>query len=104
MIIRNVLHSIELLSDCICSFTDNCIVGIQANKPRIQKLVQESLMLVTALNGKIGYDNAAKVAKKAHKDGTSLKEAALALNLVTSDQFDEWVVPEKMISPLPRPL
>jgi fumarate hydratase class II len=72
-------------------------VGIEANMPRIRENLERSLMLVTALNPHIGYDNAAKIAKKAHKDGTTLKEAALALGLVTSEQFDQWVRPEKMV-------
>ena len=78
MIIFNVLQSIRLLADGCRSFTDNCIVGIEADRQRIAKLLHESLMLVTALNPKIGYDNAAKVAKKAHKEGTTLKQAATA--------------------------
>jgi fumarate hydratase class II len=81
------------------SFTDNCVVGITPNLPRIKQSLDQSLMLVTALNTHIGYDNAAKVAKKAHKEGTSLKEAALALGLLTSKQFDEWVKPADMLGP-----
>ncbi len=99
MIIHNVLQSIRLLTDCAVSFTDNCVVGIEANKERITKLMNESLMLVTALNPHIGYDNAAKIAKKAHKEGTSLKEAGMALKLLTSEQFDQWVKPETMVGP-----
>jgi fumarate hydratase class II len=97
VIIYNVLQSIKLLGDAAVSFTDNCVVGIIANKERISKLMNESLMLVTSLNPHIGYDNAAKIAKKAHKEGTSLKEAGIALGLLTSQQFDEWVKPEKMV-------
>lgn len=99
VIIYNVLQSIKLITDACNSFTDNCVVGIEANRDRITQLLNESLMLVTSLNPHIGYDNAAKAAKKAHKEGTTLKEAAMALGLLTSEQFDEWVRPEKMISP-----
>ncbi|MFZ4541281.1 MAG: class II fumarate hydratase [Rickettsiales bacterium] len=99
VMIFNLLQSIKLLADGAVSFTDNCVVGIEANKERINKLMSESLMLVTALNPHIGYDNAAKIAKKAHKEGTTLKEAALALELLTSEQFDQWVRPEDMIAP-----
>ena len=97
MIIRNVIESINLLSDGINSFIDQCLVGIVANRERITQLLEQSLMLVTALNPYIGYDNAAKIAKKAHKEGTTLKQAALALGLVTSEQFDEWVNPKNMV-------
>ncbi len=99
VIIYNVLQSIKLLADACMSFTDNCVVGIEANRERIEKLMNDSLMLVTALNPHIGYDNAAKIAKKAHKDGTSLKEAGIALKLLTAEQFDKWVRPEKMVGP-----
>jgi len=81
------------------SFTDNCVVGIEANKERIDKLMNESLMLVTALNPHIGYDNAAKIAKKAHKEGTTLKQAGIALKLLTAEQFDKWVKPGDMVGP-----
>ena len=74
-------------------------VGIEPNRPRLQKQLEQSLMLVTALNPHIGYDNAAKIAKKAHKEGTTLKEAALALGLVKSEDFDKWVRPEDMTGP-----
>lgn len=97
MIIRNVIESINLLSDGINSFIDQCLVGIEANHERIQQLLEQSLMLVTALNPYIGYDNAAKIAKKAHKDGTTLKEAALELGLVSEEDFDKWVKPEEMV-------
>jgi len=97
VIIYNVLQSIKLLADASASFTDNCVVGIIANTDRITKLMNESLMLVTSLNPHIGYDNAARIAKKAHKEGTSLKEAGIALGLLTAQQFDEWVKPEKMV-------
>ena len=99
LIIFNVLQSIRLLADGARSFTDNCVVGIEADRERIAKLLHESLMLVTALNPKIGYDNAAKVAKKAHKEGTTLKQAALALGLLSEAEFDEWVRPEHMLGP-----
>ena len=99
VIIYNVLQSIRLIADACVSFTDNCVVGIVANRERISKLMNESLMLVTSLNPHIGYDNAAKIAKKAHKDGTSLKEAGIALGLLTSEQFDAWVKPETMLAP-----
>ena len=99
VIIYNVLQSIRLLADACNSFTDNCVVGIEANRERINQLLNESLMLVTALNPHIGYDNAAKAAKKAHHEGTTLKAAAMALGLLTSEQFDAWVRPEDMIAP-----
>ena len=99
VIIHNVLQSIRLIADGCRSFTDNCVVGIEADKERITRLMNESLMLVTALNPKIGYDNAAKVAKKAHKEGTTLKQAALDLGLLDSAEFDKWVRPEKMLGP-----
>jgi fumarate hydratase class II len=99
VIIHNVLGSIRLIGDAARSFTDNAVAGIEANRERVQKLLHESLMLVTALNPKIGYDNAAKVAKKAHKEGTTLKEAAVALDLLTAEEFDQWVRPERMLGP-----
>ncbi len=99
MIIYNVLQSLRLLSDACRSFADNCVVGIEANVERIAQLVAQSLMLVTALNPRIGYDNAAKVAKKAHAEGSSLKEAAVALGLLTAEEFDQLVRPEKMLGP-----
>ena len=94
-----LLQSIRLLSDAIRSFTDNCLRGLKANEARIAELVANSLMLVTALNPHIGYDNAARIAKQAHADGTTLKEAALALGLVSAEDFDAWVDPAKMIAP-----
>ncbi|KAJ3115672.1 fumarase fum1 [Phlyctochytrium bullatum] len=99
VMIRNLLHSIRLLADAAVSFTDHCVVGIIANEARISSLMNESLMLVTSLNPYIGYDNAAKAAKKAHKEGTSLKQAAVSLGLLTPEQFDKYVRPEQMISP-----
>ena len=97
LIIQNVIHSINLLSDAMVSLVDNCIDGIEPNIERINKLRDESLMLVTALNPHIGYDNAAKIAKKAFNDGTSLKEAAIELGLISSEDFDRYVVPENMV-------
>lgn len=99
VIVANVLQSIRLLSDGCQSITKNCIVGIEANKKRINQLLYESLMLVTALNPHIGYDNAAKIAKKAHKDGTTLKQAAQELGLMSPEDFDKNVRPENMIGP-----
>jgi fumarate hydratase class II len=97
MIAHNVLQSIRLLADGALSFNDNCAVGIEPNRERIDALLNESLMLVTALNPHIGYDKAAQIAKKAHKEGTTLKAAALALGYVTEQQFDEWVRPGDMV-------
>ena len=99
VMIYNLLQSIKLIADGANSFTDNCVVGIEANMPRIEQLLHESLMLVTALNPYIGYDNAAKAAKKAHSDGTTLKEASLALGLLSGEEFDKWVDPSKMVGP-----
>ena len=99
VIIYNLLQSVRLLADACRSFTDNCVVGIEARTDRIGQLLHESLMLVTALNPHIGYDNAAKVAKKAHAEGTTLKQAAIALGLLTAEQFDQWVRPETMVGP-----
>lgn len=96
LIIHNFLQSVRLLADGAHSFNDNCARGIAPNRERIGDLMARSLMLVTALNPHIGYDKAAQIAKKAHKEGTTLKEAALALGYVTEAQFDEWVRPEKM--------
>ncbi|TPX30804.1 fumarate hydratase [Synchytrium microbalum] len=101
MIIRNMLHSTRILADACVSFVDHCVDGIEANTRRIDALMRESLMLVTALNPYIGYDNAAKAAKKAHMDGTSLKEATVGLGLLSEEQFDQYVRPEKMIGPRP---
>jgi fumarate hydratase class II len=99
VMIYNLLQSIRLLSDTCHSFVENCVEGIEANRDRIAQLRDESLMLVTALNPHIGYDNAAKIAKKAHKEGTTLKAAAVELGLLTEEQFDQWVKPEQMIGP-----
>ncbi|MCC5939626.1 MAG: class II fumarate hydratase [Lunatimonas sp.] len=100
MMITNLLNSARLLGDACVSFNDNCAIGIEPNEPFIKRHLENSLMLVTALNPHIGYENAAKIAKKAHKDGTSLREAALALELLTNEQFDAWVKPERMIGGL----
>ncbi|SMG15614.1 class II fumarate hydratase [Paraburkholderia susongensis] len=97
MIAHNVLQSVRLLADGAHSFNDNCAVGIEPNRERIDTLLNESLMLVTALNPHIGYDKAAQIAKKAHKEGTTLKASALALGYVTEQQFDEWVRPQDMV-------
>ena len=99
MMIRNFLQSARLLGDSCRSFTNNCVVGIVPNRQVIDRHLAESLMLVTALNPHIGYDNAAKIAKKAHSEGTTLKEAAVALELLTEQQFDEWVRPSNMLGP-----
>ena len=99
LIIRNVLHSVALLGDACESFNKNCAVGIVANKDRIAKLMNESLMLVTALNPYIGYDKAAKIAKTAHKEHSTLKEAALKLGYLTEEQFSQYVKPENMLGP-----
>ena len=96
----NFLQSAQLLGDACISFNDHCAVGIEANEPRIKELVDKSLMLVTALNTHIGYENAAKIAKTAHKNGTTLKEEAINLGLLTAEQFDEWVKPEDMVGGL----
>ncbi len=97
VIAANVLQSARLLGQACLSFNDNCAIGIEPNHENIKRLVDQSLMLVTALNPHIGYENAAKIAKKAHKEGTTLKEAALALELLTDEQFNEWVRPENMV-------
>ncbi|XP_055550743.1 fumarate hydratase, mitochondrial-like isoform X1 [Wyeomyia smithii] len=99
LVVSNVLRSIRLLSDSARTFTKNCVVGIQANRANIDKIMNESLMLVTALNPHIGYDKAAKIAKTAHKEGTTLKQAALKLGYLNEQQFNEWVRPENMLGP-----
>jgi fumarate hydratase class II len=100
LIAANFLQSARLIGDACVSFDLNCAVGIAPNTQMIQRHLENSLMLVTALNPYIGYENAAAIAKKAHKEGTSLREAALSLGLLTSEQFDEWVKPEDMIGGL----
>jgi fumarate hydratase class II len=97
LIIHNFLMSARLLADGCDSFREHCVVGIDADRARIRENVEQSLMLVTALNPHIGYDNAAKIAKTAHKEGTTLREAALKLGLVKPEDFDAWVRPEKMV-------
>ncbi|HEV7369334.1 class II fumarate hydratase [Arenibaculum sp.] len=99
VIINAFLQSVRLLADACRSFADNAVVGIEANEDRIARFLEESLMLVTALNPHIGYDAAAKIAKKAHAEGTTLKEAGVALGLLTGEQFDQWVRPRDMIGP-----
>ncbi|HMM09717.1 MAG TPA: lyase family protein, partial [Paracoccus solventivorans] len=99
MMSYNVLQSMQLLGDAAVSFTDNMVVGTQANTARIEKLMKESLMLVTALAPIIGYDNATLVAKTAHKNGTTLREEAVGLGLVTEEEFDRIVRPEQMVGP-----
>lgn len=99
VMIFNMLMAARLLGDACMSFNENCAVGIEPNHPYIKKNLENSLMLVTALNTHIGYENAAKIAKKAHAEGTTLKEAALSLELLTEEQFDDWVDPSKMIGP-----
>lgn len=99
VMVHNVLESAQLIGEACISFNDQCAVGIQPNLERIQGNLDRNLMQVTALNRHIGYDNAAKIAKKAHKEGTTLKEAALALGLVSGEDFDRWVVPLDMTHP-----
>ena len=103
VLIYSLLQSAKLIGDACDSFRENCVVGIEADEARIAQLMRESLMLVTALNPHIGYDNAAKVAKKAYAENATLAEAAVALDLLTAEQFDEFVRPEKMIGPRPKP-
>ena len=100
VIAYNYLQSVRLLADAAKSFNDHCAVGIEPDRARIQELVDKSLMLVTALNRRIGYDNAAKIAKTAHKNGTTLREEAIALGLLTGEEFDAEVKPEQMVGPL----
>jgi fumarate hydratase class II len=100
LIITNFLHSARLLGDAALSFNIHCVSGIQANLKRITEHLENSLMLVTALNTHIGYENAAKIAKKAHKEGITLREAAIQLGLVTDEEFSKWVVPSNMVGNL----
>ena len=102
VMIANFLQSATLLADACKAFNSNCAAGIEPNYSRIKSHLDNSLMLVTALNTHIGYENAAKIAKKAHKEGKTLKEAAIELKLLTSEQFDEWVVPSKMTGSLEK--
>lgn len=99
VIAYNTLQSIRILSDSAVSFTDKCIVGVKANEARIKSLMEQSLMLVTALAPVIGYDNATTIAKTAHKNGTTLREEAINLGFVTAEDYDRIVKPEKMIAP-----
>ena len=92
----NIIQSAQLIGDACVSFTENCVNGIKPNQKRIDELVSNSLMLITALNTKIGYYKAAEIANKAHEEGSTLKEAALDLGYVSSEEFDAWVKPEKM--------
>jgi fumarate hydratase class II len=100
MMIYNFLESARLLGDACSSFNENCAVGIEPNYDRIKENLNNSLMLVTALNTHIGYEKAAEIAKKAHKEGSTLKAAALALKYLTEKEFDEWVDPSKMTGSL----
>jgi fumarate hydratase class II len=97
LVIRNFVHSARLLARACANFEAHCASGIRPNRRRIEQLTSESLMLVTALNPRIGYDKAAAIAKKAHKEGTTLKAAALKLGYLTGEQFDAWVRPEEMV-------
>jgi fumarate hydratase, class II len=97
VIIHNLLQSVRLLADGAKSFEEHCARGIEADRERIAELVQRSLMLVTALNPHIGYDKAAQIAKRAHKEGLSLREAALGSGWVTAEQFAQWVRPQEMV-------
>src|SRR5262249_55320489 len=99
VMIYNFLHSVDLLTDACRNFREFCVEGLQADRERIGQYVANSLMVVTALNPVIGYDNAAAIAKKAHKDGTTLREAALALGTISAEDFDRVVRPEHMIAP-----
>ncbi len=99
VIVFNVLRSVRLLGDAAASFTERCVAGIEADRPRIEEMMQRSLMLVTALNPHIGYDNAARIAKTAHAEGTTLKAAAVSLGLVSAEDFDSWVRPADMVRP-----
>ena len=100
VILHNVLESIQLLADAIRSFNERCAVGIEPNAQRIREHLEQSLMLVTALNPHIGYEKAAQIALKAHREDLTLRDAALQSGYVTAEQFDEWVRPEEMTHPL----
>jgi fumarate hydratase class II len=101
VIAYNFIQSVRLLADAAKSFNDNCALGIEPDRKKINEHLNNSLMLVTALNRRIGYDNAAKIAKTAHKNGTTLREEAINLGLLTGEEFDAEVRPEKMVGPLP---
>ncbi len=100
VMVYNLLQSARLLGDACVSFNDNCAVGIEPHTESIKRNLENSLMLVTSLNTHIGYENAAKIAKKAHKEGLTLKQSALESGLVTEEQFDLWVDPSKMLGHL----
>jgi fumarate hydratase class II len=97
LIAANVLQSARLIGDACVSFNDKCAVGIEPNLPQIQLHLENSLMLVTALNTHIGYENAAKIAKTAHKEGKTLRQVSIELGLLTDEQFTAWVDPKKMV-------
>ena len=99
LIIHNILQSIDIMADSSKNFSNYCIKGLKANKNKIKSLLENSLMLVTALSPKLGYDNAAKIAKRAHKNGTTLKEEAIKSGLITEKDYNKIVDPKKMISP-----
>ena len=99
VMIFNFLNSVRLLTDACRSFVEHCVEGIEANRDRIEAYVKNCLMLVTALNPKIGYDNAARIAKTAHKEGLNLRETAIKLGLLTGEEFDKSVIPERMTRP-----
>ena len=102
VIAANVLQSARLIGDACVSFNDKCAVGIEPNRELISKHLENSLMLVTALNPHIGYEKAAKIAKTAHQEKKTLREAAIDLGYLTSKEFDEWVRPEKMVGSIPK--
>ena len=97
LVAHGFLQSVRMLADAMRTFNDYCAAGIEPNRGRIEELLQRSLMLVTALTPHIGYDRAAEIGKKAHREGTTLKEAALALGYVSADDFDAWADPGKMV-------
>src|SRR6188474_2033567 len=101
MVVRNFLHSAKLITHACENFNEHCAAGIKPNRPRIEQLMRDSLMLVTALNPHIGYEKAAAIAKKAHKEGTTLKQAALKTGYLTGKQFNALVSPEKMVGEIP---
>ena len=102
LMVANLLQSARLLGDSCQCFTSKCVDGLEVNKARVDELMNASLMLVTALNPHIGYDKASEIAKKAHKEGSTLKEAAVASGYLTAEQFDEWIVPTDMVGPKPK--
>ena len=99
LIVRNVLHSVRLLSDAANSFTEHCVEGIEPRRERIAQLLGDSLMLVTALNPHIRYDKAAKIAKNGHAKGLTLRQSAIELGILSGEKFDELVKPEQMLGP-----